>query len=98
MRTKKFISVVLAGVTAVGLLAGCGSANNTSSAGGGSISSTSTTQTSQSEASETDNTVNTGNRRNSFRRWKDTRCLLFCFRKNERRIGNNRRCRRRRYF
>ena len=57
MRTKKFISVVLAGVTAVGLLAGCGSANNTSSAGGGSISSTSTTQTSQSEASETDNTV-----------------------------------------
>lgn len=38
------------------------------------------------------------NRRNSFRRWKDTRCLLFCFRKNERRIGNNRRCRRRRYF
>ena len=57
MRTKKYISVVLAGVTAVGLLAGCGSANNTSSAGGGSTSSTSTTQTSQSEASETDNTV-----------------------------------------
>ena len=57
MRTKKFISVVLAGVTAVGLLAGCGSANNTSSAGGGSISSTSTTQTSHSEASETDNSV-----------------------------------------
>ena len=53
MRTEKFISVVLAGVTAVGLLAGCGSANNTSSAGGGSTSSTSTTQTSQSEASET---------------------------------------------
>ena len=57
MRTKKYISVVLAGVTAVGLLAGCGSTNNTSSAGGGSTSSTSTTQTSQSEASETDNTV-----------------------------------------
>lgn len=57
MRTKKYISVVLAGVTAVGLLVGCGFANNTSSAGGGSTSSTSTTQTSQSEASETDNTV-----------------------------------------
>ena len=52
MRTKKFISVVLAGMTAVGLFAGCGSANNTSSAGGASTSSTSTTQ-----ASETDNTV-----------------------------------------
>jgi len=57
MRTKKYISVVLAGVTAVGLLAGCGSANNTSSAGGGSTSSTNTTQTSLSEVSETDNTV-----------------------------------------
>ena len=57
MRTKKYISVVLAGVTAVGLLAGCGAANNTSSAGGGSTSSTNTTQTSLSEVSETDNTV-----------------------------------------
>lgn len=37
MRTKKYISVVLAGVTAVGLLVGCGSANNTSSAGGGAL-------------------------------------------------------------
>ncbi len=42
-------------MTAVGLLAGCGSANNTSNAGSGSTSNTNTTQTSQSGTSEADN-------------------------------------------
>lgn len=45
MKTKKILSMVLTGVTVIGLLAGCGSDSNTS--GAGSTSDASTNQTAQ---------------------------------------------------
>ena len=48
MKTKRMIAMALTGITAGGLLAGCGSNNNTSNTG--SVSNTSASQTTQSTA------------------------------------------------